>query len=703
MYFKRLILGKVKADYRADIDGLRAIACICVVIFHAFPGVLSGGFVGVDIFFVISGFLISSILYRNLFDKNSPARVDLIDFYIRRVRRIFPALLAVLITTLVLGWFVLIPEEYSVLGKHTLGGATYINNLMLYSESDDYFDVSSNAKPLLHLWSLGVEEQFYLIFPVLLWLLYRFKLNYVLSLALFTLISFFLNINAVNHNRQTYAFYLPWCRFWELSIGAILAYIVNYYQDAVAKAKSAITDKTVVNTIFKFICSKRSDEIRGWAINNVISLTGLFLILYAVITVNNDNSFPGTKALMPVIGSLMIIAAGKCAFINKYILSNRLMVFIGLICYPLYLWHWVLLSMSYICEGQLPSTWIRVVAVVLSVVLSVLTYLVIEPPLRYGTNSKKKALGLFIVLIAVGLGGGWIYSDEGVKSRFKDLQFLYDPELSYEKYGANRIFSIDDKFIDNCNAVFPHWNDQDSATTCAMQKIGSHNNIAIVGSSHAANLFYGLSSVYKNTDNAVAVFPMGSQLPFIRIQTLIQGRTDWYKRIEDAYDYIESNKNLKIIILSDLADVGLDPQKIVDVDDGNEKNYEIILKNAIIRSLDRLKDRHTIILLDTPWVPFNPTLCYQRKFSFSEKTCSFMRSTTSDIRDIHNRIIKDVVASYDRVLVVDTDPLFCEKEMCRLKDEHGVPLYIDEHHLSSNGSLMVGRYLKKFIDDLLSR
>ena len=139
---------------------------------------MKGGFVGVDIFFVISGYLISSILYRNLYDQNNPGHVNIVDFYIRRVRRIFPALITVLLFLIVAGWFILLPNEYLQLGKHIVAGSTYLSNFWLYFESGNYFNSDSNLKPLLHLWSLGVEEQFYLIFPIFLWGLYKLKLNF---------------------------------------------------------------------------------------------------------------------------------------------------------------------------------------------------------------------------------------------------------------------------------------------------------------------------------------------------------------------------------------------------------------------------------------------------------------------------------------------------------------------------------------------
>lgn len=165
--------------YRADIDGLRAIAILSVVGFHAFPQWIKGGFIGVDIFFVISGFLISSIIFGNL-EKNT---FSFTEFYIRRIQRIFPALILVLVTSYVFGWYLLLPDEFMQLGKHIAGGAGFISNLVLWSEAD-YFDTASNAKPLLHLWSLGVEEQFYIFWPVLLGVVWRYRLNF-LSITIF--------------------------------------------------------------------------------------------------------------------------------------------------------------------------------------------------------------------------------------------------------------------------------------------------------------------------------------------------------------------------------------------------------------------------------------------------------------------------------------------------------------------------------------
>src|ERR1022692_4879442 len=206
-------------SYRPDIDGLRALAIVAVVIFHAFPRWLPGGFVGVDIFFVISGYLITGIILK----AQSGEGFSLLEFYSRRIKRIFPALIAVLTFCLVAGWYVLLADEYEALGKHIAAGAGYVSNFVLMSEAG-YFDIASELKPLLHLWSLGIEEQFYLIWPLLLILALRVNINPLALTVLLLAISFLLNIANIEQ-RPTEVFYLPIFRSWELLIGAILAYI----------------------------------------------------------------------------------------------------------------------------------------------------------------------------------------------------------------------------------------------------------------------------------------------------------------------------------------------------------------------------------------------------------------------------------------------------------------------------------------------
>ena len=314
--------------YRPDIDGLRAIAILAVIFFHAFPSKLKGGFVGVDIFFVISGFLISSIIMRDV----DEGRFSFMRFYINRVKRIFPALIFVLTGCFLFGYYALLSDEFSSLGKHIASGLGFIQNITLYLESG-YFDKSSDLKPLLHLWSLGVEEQFYLIFPVLLIVAWRFRSRVFNIIILCAVLSFVLNIVTVQHDAVS-AFFLPLTRFWEMLAGAIIAYLSLYSPERLA----TFLEKNEVWRKFR-----EEERIRSrWA--NICSFIGLFLLLLSLFVVNQRRLFPGWWALLPTVGAVLIITAGPHAWVNRVILGNRILVWIGLISYPLYLWHWPLFS-----------------------------------------------------------------------------------------------------------------------------------------------------------------------------------------------------------------------------------------------------------------------------------------------------------------------------------------------------------------------
>lgn len=708
-----ILQGGVKHGYRSDIDGLRAIACLAVVIFHAFPNYLKGGFVGVDIFFVISGFLISSILYRNLFNTDAPGRVNIVDFYIRRVRRIFPALLAVLITTLILGWFVLLPEEYKLLGKHTLGGATYINNFMLYKESGDYFNAASNAKPLLHLWSLGVEEQFYLIFPIILWLVYKTNLNFVLCLTVFTVISFALNRNGVNHNHQTVAFYLPWCRFWELSIGAILAYTVNYHKELVEKVKTLITDNVVADTISKFIFRNSNDDLRRNLINNLISIAGLVTIIYGIATINNDITFPGTKALIPVFGALMIIGAGKTAVINKYVLSNRAMVFLGLISYPLYLWHWPLLSLAYICEGQMPTALIRAGAVVIAVVLATFTYFVIEPPLRYGTHSKTKAVGLFITLLVVGYFGHIIENKNGFKDRFNNENYFETDIKEFNSYN--------DSGYNKCLEKYPEWGQdgREGANECVIHYNGSKGNIFLVGDSHAAQIEFGLWRLIKNTNElGITKFVNNSNTPYFDVLT-----THWpyyndliLRRVpirnKAIFDSFRESKNT-IYILDHAPGGGFNENNVVGSGfqdlNGNmikySSRYELNKKAAEDTfEVYRKYNKKVLFILTNPRSPISPTSCHGRPFSLTTiKTCKFKREyyDNDPVYYQYNKAIRDAAKNFSNVELFDFSDYMCDTQYCYLEKNGNVLYRPDKFHLNEFGSVWIAPYLYKKIESML--
>ena len=217
-------------NYRADIDGLRALAILLVIIFHAFPKFLRGGFIGVDIFFVISGYLITGIIING----QNQGNFSLLQFYSRRIKRIFPALIIVLIFCLIAGWFGLLANEYEILGKHIAAGSVYISNFALKNEAG-YFDTQAEYKPLLHLWSLSIEEQFYLVFPLLLMVTIRFNIKPIYIILLCLIASLLFNIIQIDNN-PTAVFFYPSSRAWELLIGSFVACIGIYSADNITQA-----------------------------------------------------------------------------------------------------------------------------------------------------------------------------------------------------------------------------------------------------------------------------------------------------------------------------------------------------------------------------------------------------------------------------------------------------------------------------------
>lgn len=391
--------------YRPDIDGLRAIAVLSVIGYHAFPNIIKGGFVGVDVFFVISGFLISGFIQNGIHTKT----FSFTGFYARRIRRIFPALALVLGATLAFGWVVLSPAEYIELGKLTAASAAFISNFALWDASG-YFDIAAELKPLLHLWSLGIEEQFYILWPVLLvWLWKRFP---YLNVAIFVLafLSFSSNVFLL-HSDPVATFFLPFGRFWELLFGALLASQHFRAKGSVEVGKS----------------SNASAE-RGVGISdvarNTVSGVGLFLILGAVLLLKNDFPYPGWWALLPTVGTLLHIWAGPDVWINRKITAHPVLVFVGLISYPLYLWHWPMLSYIKISDFDWSVNSIRALkvgAVIASGIAAWLTCQFVEKPIRRA-NDLRYVLPLCLAMGSVLTLGLLVVVANGFVGRFSELE-----------------------------------------------------------------------------------------------------------------------------------------------------------------------------------------------------------------------------------------------------------------------------------------
>jgi peptidoglycan/LPS O-acetylase OafA/YrhL len=364
-----------ETTYRADIDGLRAAAVLSVLGFHAGLTGFAGGFIGVDVFFVISGYLISGIIFSSLDRGTFTFR----EFYVRRVNRIFPALIATLLVTAVLGWLFLFRNEIEALGKHIAGGAVYASNFLLASEAG-YFD--SQLKPLLHLWSLGVEEQFYLFFPFLALIAWRakWKINWLL-LAMIEM-SFALGLKALHFGNTSGAFYLPHMRIWEILSGALL---LSLERDGK----------------LEWIGHQRFPT----ALREALAGAGIIAVVASVALMSESLKWPGFWALIPVAGTVAIIAAGQGTILNRSVLGHPFAVGIGLISYPLYLWHWPLLVFAKLINEGEPPLKVRLAILAISFVLALATYHFVEKPIRFGRHKSRSAARLLPALGGVGVLG----------------------------------------------------------------------------------------------------------------------------------------------------------------------------------------------------------------------------------------------------------------------------------------------------------
>ena len=352
--------------YRPDVDGLRAVAIVPVVLFHAFPALVPGGFVGVDVFFVVSGYLIGGIVFTQV----AAGRFSLLDFWARRACRLLPALLPVLGFVLVAGWVLLLPDEWRLLGRHVRAGATYLSNFTLAREGG-YFAVAAEAKPLLHLWSLAIEEQFYLAFPLLVLGLAR-RPGWAMPVLVGLLAaSFGYGVFDLPRNPVA-AYFLPQSRVWELLAGVLLA---------------------------------RTGAVR-MPFAGLAATAGLASIVAAAMVFDRDTAFPGWRALLPVLGTALVIAAGPGAWPNRVVLGHRWLVAVGLVSYPLYLWHWPLLSLARIVAGGEVAAEMRLALVAAAGGLAVATYLLVERPVRFGTLPRGRvALALVGLCAGAALGG----------------------------------------------------------------------------------------------------------------------------------------------------------------------------------------------------------------------------------------------------------------------------------------------------------
>jgi peptidoglycan/LPS O-acetylase OafA/YrhL len=634
--------------YRPDIDGLRAVAVLAVVIFHASPSILRGGFAGVDIFFVISGFLITGLILDSI-RKN---KFQFSDFYVRRIIRIFPALFLVVACTLAFGWFANYGAEFRELGKQSLSGILFYPNLVFLREAG-YFDASSGLKPLLHLWSLGVEEQFYLFWPTALIFLWQRKLLF--SVVLIAGLSFALNLGLVS-NHPDAAFYLPFSRFWEMLIGAALA---------VEAARES---------------RREALKIRG------LSELGFAMIVLSFFVIHPGRAFPGWWAILPTVGTALAIYGGPRAWINRAVLSHPIAVALGLVSYPLYLWHWPLLYFTNILGVGNPYGWARWVAVVIALVLAVGTYRLLEIPLRGLSFSLKRKTSVFFlaggVLLSV-LSFAASHSDNG---RTVNASFTLGRNLSKMSEEACVLEEADRRKGSWC-----------------MSDRRAPSNAAVVGDSNANALYPGLLEYPAEGTRWTLLAKNGGCIPMLGV-TQTQGTPQY---AEDCRDFsaavsrsLLAHEEIKLVLIVTKRptfpfEVRLEKSGS-NIDLTGEETYRQGIENFVAPLLKAGKT--VVLMVHNPDITPDPEFCLSRPLQIAaihpEPKCSIARASYDQDSALMRKVFQSLQAKMPKLFVFDPSDALCGETDCPvIKD--GRSLYSYTTHLSDIGNASVAQEFDK--------
>ena len=638
--------------YRPDIDGLRAVAVLLVVIYHAFPGKIPGGLVGVDIFFVISGFLISSIIFSNL----EGGSFSIAGFYNRRIRRIFPALLIVMGCSLAFGWATLFADEYTQLAKHVEGGAAFASNFLLYHESG-YFDNTSETKPMLHLWSLAIEEQFYIFWPLLLAFVWRRKWSFLRITAIIAVLSFAANIYLIQKNPVA-AFYWPISRFWELMIGGLLAYTALHKPALIRRGK------------------------------NLQSTIGFILLFAGAALISDKHAFPGWWALLPTVASFFIISAGPEGWFNRYVLSARIFVWFGLISYPLYLWHWPLLSFVRIIEGTHGGRIIRVVAVVAAIALSWLTFRFVEKPIRQ-KGGYRTSLALATAMVLVASAAIVIVRLHGFEDRAAIRNSTFSAAVAQQFSGPIWRYAVND----SCLRRFPLKGSRDFQWWFCMLEGDRPPTFILLGNSYANELYPGLVSrpelarqVFLSIGDCDPGYgapgngEVGENSPCYGDGAAIQE-----KFIDKV---IIENRSIRYAILDGL----LSSDRAIYFPDAAYIHH---LKERI----DFLESHGVQVIVFYPHLLVDLDLreCFGRPLFPAKRDCTLPLNLREDLNAHFKPLVDSIHASNPKVLFFDQNDLFCDDRNCSLIRD-GLPLYRDEyHHISVFGSIRIAENFVAFL------
>lgn len=627
--------------YRADIDGLRAIAVGSVVLYHAGLG-CPGGYIGVDVFFVISGYLITSLIFKDL----ERGTFSFVNFWERRARRIAPALFVVSIATLIAGWMLLLPFDLELLGKATTAQALCAANIY-YWRNSGYFAPEADELPLLHTWSLAVEEQFYLVVPILLWALYRlkfqrsqFSLKFILGAGI--LLSLTLSVVAVVRKPEAAFFLLP-TRTWELLLGSFVAALPT-----------------------------NSTLLRRQGIRELVAFTGLISIVAPAIYYTKETPFPGLAAVPPCLGTALLIWANGTddALVPTWaarLLSLKPLVFVGLISYSLYLWHWPLLAFATYTSPKGLALEHRWLAVGLGCLLAVVSWKFVETPFRQKklmasprTMIGSAALGL-AAFVALGMT---CVKGQGFPNRFNARSISF--ANAYHDRTTFRDVSIND--VQN-----------GELTPIGDTTVARTPTILVWGDSHARSALPAFDELLKER----GISGRGA------IRTATAPVVGWYneKKVRPGKSSLAYNESvLEFVQKNPISDVFLVARW--SYYRNSSKQFDPAFTQSLVKTVERVvaAGAQPWILYDVPNHPFNVPRA--GAFYSDAPSLSAIPSTSTE----HDGFDQELIARLQTagVRFLNPKPFFLDPISQRYAIElNGTVLYYDKDHLTVKGAMQV--------------
>jgi peptidoglycan/LPS O-acetylase OafA/YrhL len=658
----------ISMKYRPEIDGLRAIAVTSVVLYHAsFATALGnpfrGGFVGVDIFFVISGYLISEILLSEL----SQGTFSFAGFYERRARRILPALLFVMACSLVVGWFVMLPKSFSELASSTLSGLFFCSNFYFWMQ-DSYTAEPSALKPLLHLWSLSVEEQFYIVFPpllVLLWTRPRRFFGLLLACGLFASLTLAQWESKYHPNAN---FFLLPTRAWELLAGSLLA----------------------------FAQIKRHRARKRDLFSGSMPAVGMVCLLIAIFTFHDGMRHPGLVTLLPVAGSMLIIWFCAPGQIVTSALSSKPMRAIGLVSYSFYLWHFPVFAFSKLASSFALSTGQKIVLILISLALAVASYALIERPFRRGgfIPSRIFARGIIAALLMLVAGSSSVVADGGVPRRLPDILATTAPPPEWWQLKQNG---------EPCHR-------NENLVPCTFRFGRGSGNWVLVGDSHAGVLANSLyEELSRQPVDSFSTFVWGG-CPFILdVRQKTQQTPSCEEATNKKFEYLAGLKPSTVVISNRLG-FWLENSRFDNGEGGKEEgalNPLVAISGTIAGNVSRtvqsvLDLGHRVILVypipEVGWSVPQKVLAETKTKTFWELQLWLKEGGLETSMDLYFQRQKRSFAAYDAVrdqpglLRIYPHKLLCDEEKMKcMTHNNDFFFYSDDNHLSHDGAKMLVR------------